>query len=378
MSNVRWYHITAGILAIATLVVMLYAVRSILPLFIIAFAVAWLLDPVLDKLESRGWPRIYAVISVYLLFLAFFVTGLIFLVPAVIDQAKQLAKDFPHYLSLFEKYGANLMRHYKPTLLQFQLPTTLQEVFNTYGDKASAGFTQAIRGIALWITSNLSKALWFVLIPLVSFYFLNDIDRMRAKSTLLIPERWRTRTTSLLSRMGAVFSNYVRGLFIVCLIYGVVTALILSFLDVKYSILIGFLSGILYAVPYIGAFVTTLLVLLVALATNTPNSLHAFWIPPIAMLILNQAFDFFISPKILGKSVGLHPVLSLFALLAGGNLFGLVGMILAVPIAASIQEAIFEVYPDLRKEPVINKPLQKKNVRKSKESKPSHDETMVS
>jgi predicted PurR-regulated permease PerM len=118
---------------------------------------------------------------------------------------------------------------------------------------------------------------------------------------------------------------------------------------VQYSILIGLFAGILYAVPYVGASSTALLVFLVALATHNDNSLHAAWVPPIAVLINNQAFDLFISPRILGKSVGLHPVLSLFALLAGGQLFGLAGMVLAVPIAASIQEIIFEIYPLLRK-----------------------------
>lgn len=349
MCNIRWYHIAAGIIAVIIVMAFIYAVRSVLPPFVIAFVVAWLLDPLIDNLESRKWPRIAAVLLVFAIFLAIFAVGLVFLVPAVIDQARQLALNFPRYLSQFHDYGAELLKTYKPTLLRFELPVTFQDVLSTYGDNLNLWLTSAISAITGWISSNLSKALWVVLVPLVSFYCLNEIDRMRAKASLLIPERWRLRTTHVLARVGTVFTGYVRGLLIVCLMYGVSTATALSILGIKYGLLIGLFAAILYAVPYIGAISTTLLVFLVALATHGPDSHYAIWVPPVAVLIMNQVFDLFITPRILGKSVGLHPVLSLFALLAGGQLFGLAGMILAVPIAASVQEIVFEIYPLLRK-----------------------------
>lgn len=351
MCNIRWYHIAFTIAALVIILIFFYAIRSILPPFVIALIIAWLLDPMIDRLEARRWPRILAVGCVFAVFLAIFTVGLIFLIPAVIDQAKQLALDFPDYLEKTQQYLAGLMKTYKPMLLKFELPTTFSDVLNTYGDKLDAWLTSVVKAITGWVSSNFSKALWIILVPLISFYCLNDIDRIRMKATLLIPARWRLRTTHIVARMSNVFSNYMRGLLIVCLMYGVATWFLLAILGIQYSILIGLLAGILYAVPYVGAIGTALLVFLVALATHDDNSLHAIWVSPVAMLILNQAFDMFISPKVLGKSVGLHPVLSLFALLAGGQLFGLAGMILAVPIAASIQEIIFEIYPLLRKSP---------------------------
>ncbi|HUV04463.1 MAG TPA: AI-2E family transporter [Armatimonadota bacterium] len=346
LTKTQWYHVLFLAIAIAVLTTLLYLVRGILPPFVIAFVIAWLLDPLLGRLQKRGCPRILAVSAVYIVFLAAFVLGLVFLVPPVIDQAKQLGQDLPGYAERFGAFAADLMEKHRATLAKFELPTTLQEAFAKYGEQAKQEVINGITYTSRWIVSSLSKALWLVLIPLVAFYFLNDIDRIRKKTALLIPQQWRARTTEVLSRMGLVFSSYVRGLIVVCLLFGVVTTIVLVISGLKYGIILGLLSAVLYAVPYLGAILITLLVFLVALATHGLG--YAIWMA-VLMVALNQfLFDMLITPKILGKSVGLHPVLSLFALMAGGSLFGLVGMVLAVPVAASIQEIVFEFRPDLR------------------------------
>lgn len=349
MYNIRWYHVLFSSLAIFLVIAFFYYVRDILPPFIIALIIAWLLDPLIDRLESRGWPRIFGVIFVFTLFLGVFTIGLFFLIPSVIDQAKQLASDFPDYLIKSREYLADLFNNYQPILLRFKLPTTFHDFFTTFEKQLNSGLTFAVRVLTGWITSNLSKVLWIIIIPIVSFYYLNDIDKIKIKLKFLIPEQWRFRTTSVISRVSGVFTNYMRGLLIVCLIYGVSTGVLLSITSVKYSILIGLIAGLFYAVPYIGTLFTAILAFLVALATHNSASHYPIWLPPAIILLMNQIFDLFISPKVLGKSVGLHPVLSLFAMLAGGQLFGFVGMILAVPLGASVQEIIFEIFPILKK-----------------------------
>lgn len=349
MYNIRWYHVLFSSLAIFLVIAFFYYVREILPPFIIALIIAWLLDPLIDRLESRGWPRIFGVIFVFTLFLSVFAVGLFFLIPSVIDQAKQLASDFPDYLIKSREYLTDLFKSYQPILLRFKLPTTFHDFFTTFEKQLNSGLTFAVKVLAGWITSNLSKVLWIVIIPIVSFYYLNDIDKIKIKLKFLIPEKWRFRTTSIIGRVSGVFTSYMRGLLIVCLIYGVSTGVLLSVTSVKYSILIGLIAGLFYAVPYIGTLFTAILAFLVALATHNSASHFPIWLPPAIILLMNQIFDLFISPKVLGKSVGLHPVLSLFAMIAGGQLFGFVGMILAVPLGASVQEIIFEIFPILKK-----------------------------
>lgn len=362
-----WYHILALSLAIAVLVTFLYLVRSNLPPFIIAFAVAWLLDPLLGRLQKRNVPRLLAISVVYLVFLGVFVVGLIFLVPAIIEQARQLGHDLPQYAQRFRTVAADFMEANRPTLAKFKLPTTLEEVFSAYGGQASERVTQAIQIASAWIVSNLSKALWIILIPLVAFYFLVDLDRIKSRSILFVPARWRDRTTEVISKVGGVFSNYVRGLIIVCLLYGVTTTIVLSAFQLKYGIILGLVSAVLYAVPFLGALLITLLVFLVDLAAHGFG--HALFMAGV-MVVLNQLiFDMFVTPKIIGKSVGLHPVLSLFALMAGGQLFGLAGMVLAVPVAASIQEVILELNPELRPQPRKKKAKPKSPKKRATEKK---------
>jgi len=363
LSSTRWFHSVAIVVAAASLVVFLYAVRSVLPPFLIAFTIAWLLDPLLDRLQARGLPRIWAVSAVYIVFLAAFVVGLLFLVPAVINQAREFAADFPGYSQRFTHFTTEFMEKHREALIKFKLPTTLQEVFARYGHQATKSITSGIQHTSNWIIANLSKALWFILVPLVAFYFLNDIDRIRRKAVLFIPEQWRPRSTEVLSRMGGVFSSYVRGLIIVCLLYGIATVIVLAAFKLKYGIILGLLAGVLYAVPYLGAILTTMLVFLVGLATYPHGVTQALWVA-LAMVALNQMFDMGVTPRILGRSVGLHPVLSLFALMAGAQLFGLVGMVLAVPVAASIQEIVFEFCPELRGAP--KKPKRKPARRRKK------------
>lgn len=351
----QWYQIILFVLAVIILAIFLYLVRSVLPPFVIAFVIAWLLDPVMDRLQCRGCPRIAAVTAVFAIFLAAFVVAMVFLVPAVVDQAVQFGKDYPNYAEGFKLTATEFLDRNHTFLARFELPTTLQEAFAKYGNQANEGLKTAIPRVSDWVKANLSKALWIVLIPLVSFYFLNDIDRIREKAVLFIPEGWRPKAVKVLSRMGAVFSNYVRGLVVICLLYGAATTIVLLALNLKYGIILGLLAGILYAVPYIGAILTAVLVFLVGLATNA-NGLHSAIIATTSILVTNQVFDMAVTPKILGKSVGLHPILSMFALLAGGQLFGLPGMILAVPVAASIQEIVYEFYPQIRPAPEVKKP----------------------
>lgn len=356
MNNKPWYVIVGtflGILAVfIAIALFLYRVRGILPPFVIAFAIAFLLDPLLERLQHHGVPRIVAVTTVFAIFMTIFAVAVIFLVPAVIEQTGQLGKDYPIYAESFKSATTDFLDKHHVLLTRFELPTTLQELVAKYGNIANDKLKTGVPQVVNWVVGSLSYLPWIILIPLISFYFLSDYARIRKKTMLFIPERYREETAKVLSRMGTVFSSYVRGLTVVCIAYGVAITLLLLVLHLKYAIIIGMIAGILYAVPYLGSITTALLVFLVGIATY-PGGVMPAVITTIFAICSNQFFDFFITPKVLGKSVGLHPILSLFAMLAGGTLFSLAGMILAVPIAASIQEIVFEFYPELREDPLV-------------------------
>lgn len=362
-----WYRILlltlAGVLLLAGIAVFLYEVRGILPPFLIAFAVAWLLDPLLDRIQRMGCSRIMAITGVYALFLGVFLLGLTYLVPTIVNQADQLSSNFGDYAKHFKDSAQTVMQAHKSLLIRLNLPPTVEGILHRYGGQLSKSSTSGVSsGLLLvgnWVGANASKALWVILIPLISFYLLNDFDRMRKRSVLFIPEQWRERTIEISSKVGSVFSSYVRGLLLACILYGILEMVLLTSLRVNYAVILGLLAGVLYAVPYVGAGATVLIIFLVSLATYQTGVSHPVWLAPVCAVGLNLVFDNGVTPKILGKAVGLHPVLSMFALLAGGQLFGLAGMVLSVPVAASIQEILFEFRPDLRPEPHTKKPKAK-------------------
>jgi predicted PurR-regulated permease PerM len=148
-------------------------------------------------------------------------------------------------------------------------------------------------------------------------------------------------------QVGAVFAGYLRGLCIVCTGYAVVNWLVLGLgFRVNYALVLALFSGILYAVPYIGAVATIALGAIVAFATPGHTTGYVLGVAA-SLLVTNQVFDQVVTPRVVGGLVGLHPVLSIFALAVGGELFGLIGMILAVPLAASIQVILVELIPAL-------------------------------
>ena len=352
MNNKPWYVIVGIFLATVALLVTVmgffYQVRAVLPPFIIALVITLLFNPLLDSLQRRGCPRILAVTVVFAVFMATFVLAIWFLVPAISAQAVQLGIDYPLYADSFKSTMNDIIEKHQSLLVRFHLPTTLKEIVAQSVNLANERMKTAIPQVGNWIATNAAKVLWLILIPLISFYMLNDIHRIRKKAFLLIPARYRPESEKLLTRVGTVFSNYVRGLIVVCLLNGFVITIVLLMFRLKYGIILGMLAGVLYAVPYLGSITTIVLVFLVGLATY-PHGLTQAVTTTLVVWGSNQLlFDLVITPRILGKSVGLHPVLSLFALLAGGQLFGLPGMILSVPIAASIQEIVAEFLPELK------------------------------
>jgi predicted PurR-regulated permease PerM len=184
------------------------------------------------------------------------------------------------------------------------------------------------------------------IIPIVTFYLLQEIDPLRARIVHLVPVPRRARFLELSERVGSVFSGYVRGLIIVCAGFALATGTVLALIfRLPYSLMIGLISGVLYAVPYVGGLATVGIVALVALSTH-PGTGFVLGVVGTVLLIY-QLFDQVITPRVVGGQVGLHPVVSIFALTAGGQLFGLPGMILAVPVAASLQIVLTSLWPQL-------------------------------
>jgi predicted PurR-regulated permease PerM len=327
-----------------------YVVREIwLPLGL-ALILAMVLSPVIDRMEARGWKRASATIFVFLSFLI--ITGglVILATPYLIHEGQEIQTQVNKFFPDTTKAG--LARSFR----EMNAPDAVAE----YGSSAIDFLTRSLKkstsplmDIGLRFASNL---IWVVIIPIVTYYIIRDYHVILTKALLVAPSKHRPTVQAAVTEITTIFGRYLRGLGIVSLANGIATWAVLEILGVPSAVMLGCIAGLLYSVPYIGAVLT---VALTAVISFLGGGFSLMLISVAVSTLLHQiVFDQIITPRILGGHVGLHPILSIIALLAGNLLLGIVGMILAVPVAACIQIAVVTMIPKLAVEVELPLPKQ--------------------
>ncbi|MCL5104219.1 MAG: AI-2E family transporter [Armatimonadetes bacterium] len=322
-------------------------ILSVVPPFAIAFVIAFLLDPVVDWFERRRMSRGLGVAVVGLSFLIVFGLVGFLVVPRVAEQAAALAENSQEYAQGAQDAINEVLEGHKSLLQRLHLPTTTGEWSKRYSAQLENVAQASLGFVATALSSMASKFLWIVIIPISTLLLLKDLDYLKAKTVHLTPEHRREGLVTLSSAVGGVFGKYVRGMISVAILYSVVAAIVLSALGLPYALVIGALSGLFYLIPIVGNIFIVLMVGITAVVQPS-FSLGYTGLLCLVMLVLSMVvFDQLIFPRVVGKSVGVHPVLMLFSLALGAQLFGVVGMLLAVPVVASMQVAIGQVYPNI-------------------------------
>ncbi len=330
----------------------LSAVLAIIAPFIVGLVFALLLDPLIDRME-RKIHRGFAVFIVFLAFVSILTIIALVAVPALVVQASALAANGPIYLAGTKAVVNHFLSHHHK-IFTVHLPKNFDVLSAQVTTQLGAFMQRSAGGLTVVLVGSVSTIFDVLVSTIVGFYLLIDIDRLRARLMYLTPEKYRMGVTEFSKDVGQVFSDYLRGLVIVCAAYGVTTTIVLYGMAyfpkfghpgiAQYALLIGAAAGVLYAIPYLGAFTTAGLTFVVALATGG----FEFGIASVlATLVINQTFDNIIAPRVIGGGVGLNPVLALFSLSLGGFLFGFWGLLFSVPIAASIQVVLFRLFPKL-------------------------------
>ena len=348
-----------GVVLLATLALVVRrfgeATLAVITPFAVGLILALLLDPLAERLTRRGLGRTPAAGLVFAVFLLVIV-GLGWLtIPALIAQASDLSQNGPTYIAgLQERAKDFLLAH--PKIGPFKLPGSVDQLTAQFSGRASAFLSQAGGHVVGVLVGSVTLVIQMILTLIIAFFLLLDLGRLRARLFYLAPERWRRMMHDMGRDVMGVFSDYLRGLVIVCALYGAATIGLLYLLSywhhplAHYALLVGAAAGILYAIPYLGSTATALVTFLVAFAAATADGASgaAFGgIAVLASLALNQVFDGVVTPRVVGGGVGLHPILAIFALVIGGELFGIWGMLFSVPIAGSIQAILFRLYPRL-------------------------------
>lgn len=313
---------------------LLYLLAPVLTPFLVAALLAYLGDPLVDRMEAKGLPRTAAVVVMFALLLSLMAGLVLLLVPALQQQLVALAKALPVYVGWVQ---ANLAPWLSQTFgidaIMFDLSTltsTLQEHWSQMGGAAG--------GIMSWLSSS-SMALVaalanLVLIPVVTFYLLRDWDHLVVRLRGLLPRKWETTAVQLAKDSDTVLGSFLRGQLLVMLVLGAVYSLGLWWVGLELALIIGVVAGLVSFVPYLGFIIGILLAGVAAMMQFH----EAYYLLLVAAVFgVGQALEgMLLTPMLVGDKIGLHPVAVIFAVMAGGQLFGFVGVMLALPAAAVI------------------------------------------
>jgi predicted PurR-regulated permease PerM len=328
--STRWFWLTI----VAIIAFLLYLLAPILLPFVSAALLAYLGDPLVDRLEKMKLSRTLSVVVVFLLIFAFLIPFFLFLIPLLKEQVGSLLHQLPDYIDwlvvnlqpmLQDKLGLSL-----PTLDVEQVKETFTKEWTNAG-----GF---LKGLIRTVShSGLIVAGWLaniILIPVITFYLLRDWDKLVAYIHDILPRSIEGKVTQLMHESDEVLGAFLRGQMLVMLALGVIYSVGLRIIGLEFSLLIGLFAGLLSFIPYMGLIVGILIAGIAMLfqTHDVTNLLWVFLVFGIAQMIEGM----FLTPVLVGDRIGLHPVTVIFAVLAGGQLFGFFGILLALPVFAVI------------------------------------------
>jgi len=317
--------------ALLVLAALLWLLNEVLLPFIAGMVLAYLLDPSVRRLQKLGLNRPIASVVIVVLVIVLLALGLILLVPALGDQIHAFMERLPQYIERIRQLVQQQSQGWLGQYIGEKLPEAQKGVASSV-----AGWAAGILG-SIWSGGKALVSLLSLVIitPIVAFYLLLDWERMIAKVDSWIPLQHKETVRGLAREMDAAISGFVRGQALVCLILGVIYSVGLIAIGVNFGLLIGLVAAFLSFAPYIGTITGFILAVGVALAQFWPD----WTMPALAagIFIFGQFIEGnILQPLLVGKEIGLHPVWLMFSLIAFGVLFGFVGLLVAVPVAAAI------------------------------------------
>ena len=322
--------------AVLVIALLLYMLRPILLPFVMGLAIAYFLDPVADWLEAHGVRRLGATITILAVFTIIIVVCLLVVLPILGKQVGGFAQDLPgtiaKLIALADQAGPDWLKDF--------LTKTKADIEGSLTDiaKSLAGWIGTLLG-SVWTggVALLNVISLLVVTPVVAFYMLNDWDRMIAVIDSWLPRDHVDTIRGLATEIDTALAGFVRGQGTVCLILAAFYAGSLSIAGLNFGLLIGLVSGLISFIPYVGSITGLFLSMGVALVQFLPSNDWPMIAAVFAIFVVGQFFEGnFLSPKLVGDRVGVHPVWLMFALFAFGLLLGFVGLLLAVPLAAGI------------------------------------------
>lgn len=313
---------------LALFILALIVFPRVLITFFLAFFLAFVIEPLVKWFERKGARRLTAVITVFFLMSVFgLVLGVNFL-PGLLDDLNQALTKLPTYVKDLQNWFARLNKEYK----RFALPQNVREVVDEALYRGEEALRQFLLRLASFLLSFFSQVLFLLLVPVLAFYFSKDMENLKAMVYTWSKQLFGEERVVVFEVI-AVITGYLRAQALSSLVVGLLLTTGLLLLQVDLAILIGALAGVFNLIPYFGPVVGAVPAVLLAAQTSLWRAVYVI----ILFFIVNQLESILIVPRLIGGRLGLNPLVVIFLLLIGGELFGFSGIVFAVPVGAVLQ-----------------------------------------
>ncbi|WP_170007765.1 AI-2E family transporter [Bacillus fonticola] len=301
--------------------------------FLIGGFFAYLLHPVVERFHETGMPRVAAILMIYSLFFGVFGFALYKGVPIFVQQLQEFVDELPKYVTAYESWITSLENSTST------LPPAVKQQLTESGAELKALTDQVLESMISSLQRILDVIIVVALIPFISFYLLKDAEAVRRTAWYITPKKWRREGIQFLRDIDRSLGQYIRGQLLVCSLMAIISTLLLWWIGLPYPLLFGLLIGVTNVIPYFGPVIGVVPAVIFALTVSPTLVLY------VVLIIVGLQFleGNVLSPLIVGKSLHMHPLMIMAALLIGGEIGGVVGLLLAVPVLAVTKVSLVHI-----------------------------------
>jgi predicted PurR-regulated permease PerM len=328
------------VLLAAALVYFIYTYREkiarVLSPFFITVLLVYIVKPLSDRLTAKKIQVGISILLVYLFMLALLAAISIYLVPELAANIRELMETLPEFISSYESIFTDLLSVINSSNWSEQVKSAVFEQIAKIVGQARDFLVRLLEN-GLQLIVDMARIIVDLTIALVlTYYTIKDGERFKEAALRLLPRRWRNGMTETCKEISRVLAGFIQGQLMIAFIVGILESIGLMIVGMRYPLVLGMLGGLANIIPYFGPYIGAIPAVAIAL---TISPMKAVW-TVVVFLAVQQIDNNFISPKMIESRLGLHPVATIFAVLAGGEFFGIAGMLLAVPVTAILRVLI--------------------------------------
>jgi predicted PurR-regulated permease PerM len=313
-----------------------YLIRDILLILFVVMILVSAIYPLADWFQSKKIPRLVGVLIIYLIFLALISFIVFLLIPPLIEEVRQLTNDFPHYWTKISTEVTNLGTYSSEYGLQIQ--DNLKNLNNALGRAAS--------GVFSILTDIFGGIFSLVVVLVLTFYMVAEKEALKNILRSAVPIQYQPRLVRLVVKTQKKLGQWVRGQLILCFIIGTMVYIGLSILGIKYALVLGLLAALTEFIPYLGPIIGSIPAIFIAFSQSPILALFVV----ILFILVNQLENHIIVPKLMQKMTGINPVVSIIALLVGAEIAGIIGVVLAIPVAICVSVILEDLIENSKKQ----------------------------